>query len=253
MKNERVFIMCNSNIYRMEIWEADFSHNYKSVICGKHPCIILSNFKTNVRSYGTVNVVPLTSNLVKYLNVHIDLKGYNLKEDSKALCNQIQTIDKSCLSFKIGKIDDIFTQLEIEKALESQMDLNKKQIDADSDELEDYFITNVKKLDDKVLCNKLKTEIHQCICDSKNEECTVLCDKLIELVHKSSIDTREEYLWYCYYNKALVFNRLQKYELALLNSKESLRFTGNLKDGISTKYGFTMWILAYTYEKSKLK
>lgn len=241
--------MSNSNIFRMDIWEADFKHSYKSVICGKHPCIILSNFKTNVRNYGTVNVIPLTSNLIKYLNVHINLNGYKLKESSKALCNEIQTIDKSSLCFKIGKIDDVCTQLEIEKAILSQMNLNKNYIDTENiEELENYFIGNIKNMNNVGLYNKLKSEIIDLAYKSENEECVISCNKLIEAVLNSNTKDKLSFLWYGYYHRALMFNRLNHYDLALADVKESLKYTGNLKEGLNDKYSYSMWLLSYTLE-----
>jgi len=150
----------NKNIYRMDIWEADFDNNYKSVITGRHSCIILSNWKVNIRKGGSVSVIPLTSNLTKYTDAQIVLEGYNLKKPSKALCNQVTSIDKSKLLFKIGTIDNIAVQIEIQNAVNKQLELSDNSFDAL--DLENLFVDNNNTIKlGKLKLQKLKTQLFE--------------------------------------------------------------------------------------------
>jgi len=232
----------------MEIWMVNLKLNCESVINGKRPCVILSSWKTCVRQNGIINLVPLTTNLVKYLDVHIDLEGYNLKEISKALCNQILTIDKKNLLFRVGMITDISTQLRIESALESQMDLRKTRLNVeDTDDLENFFIERVKNISNRAVYENLKKEIRDCTNNNMNEECIIACDKLYKLMADSPIDNKSEYLWVLNYYSAIVFNRLEKNELALIRAKESLKYVGSLQESLNQKFGLTMWCIGYCY------
>ena len=194
------------NIHRMDIWMVNLKLNCESVMNGKRPCIILSSWRTCIRKTGIVNVVPLTTNLTKYLDVHIDLEGYNLKEMSKILCNQVLTIDKDLLLFRLGKIDSISKQLEIEKAVETQMDLTKSRLNVeDTDELENFFMGRVKNISNRAVYDDLKNEIRELLCNGENEKCIIACDKLKLLVIDSDLGNKNEYLWFCSYHSAIMF------------------------------------------------
>jgi len=233
----------------MEIWMADFNFGYKSVINGKHPCVILSTWKTCIKKGGSINVVPLTSNLIKYVSTQVDLKGFNLKEESKALINQILTVDKSCLLFKIGMVNDISTQLEIEKSIEAQLELSNKFVSTENaEQLEDFFLGNTKVLNNKAIYGKLKNEIGLFAKTNRIEECAVACTKLIELVLASTIENKAEFLWFGYYHRAWTFIKLKHYDMAITDARQSLKFTGNLKEGLNNRYSYSMWVLSNAYE-----
>lgn len=238
------------NVHRMEIWMADFKDNgNKSVVKGKHPCIIISGWKSNIKKSGIVNVIPITSNLTKYLNVHIDLHGYSLKGQSKALCNQVCSIDKDLLEFKIGQIDDIYTQLEIEKAILTQFQMNNQRLEIeDNKQFEDYFINTMKGNNNIKIYNDLKDKIYELTSKELYEDCIISCNKLIELILDSKIVNKMEFLWHGYYHRAMAYSKMNHNDLALEDARMSLTFIDNIRSGISNKYSYSMWMVAYCYE-----
>lgn len=230
----------------MEIWMANFDHNFKSVINGKHPCVILSTWKTCIRKGGNIQVVPLTSNLVKYVDAHIDLKGYNLKNESKAMCNEIMSIDKESLLFKIGKITDAKTQIEIETAVENQLDLSSNNYNAL--DLENLFVDNNSTVNnDKVKLENLKSRVYACDHSREYEEAIILALELEELSTKCKIAEKSEFIWYSLYIQATANLGLGNKELALDKIQQALRYISDPKK-FSHSYSISVWALSNCYE-----
>ena len=90
---------------RYEIWKAELpviptSH----VQQGYRPIVIVSNDSANQNS-PIITPIPLTSQIKKReLRTHVLLRGDGLQCDSLALCEQILTLDKTCLKQRIGRI-----------------------------------------------------------------------------------------------------------------------------------------------------
>lgn len=52
-------------------------------------------------------MIPLTSHCKNELPVHLKITGYGLKYESTLLTEQIQTIDRSALRYRIGIVDNM--------------------------------------------------------------------------------------------------------------------------------------------------
>jgi mRNA interferase MazF len=114
----------NRMISRGEIWYADLNYMKSgvktSVQQGERPVLILQNNLGNKYS-PTVKVIPLSTNLSKLgkVEVHVLIPSAlkcGLKNDSVALCEQAQTIDKYRLLYWVGRINQNI-MLDINKAI----------------------------------------------------------------------------------------------------------------------------------------
>lgn len=120
-------------IYRGDIFLADT--NIDGFSPGIRPIIIISNNKNNIHS-PIVNVIPMVTerNAGRYPsycdNVRVKIpKEVGLKEDSIALCDITDTLDKTKLIIRIGTLDyDILYQ--IEKAIIKSHDINLDKLRA---------------------------------------------------------------------------------------------------------------------------
>ena len=108
---------------QFEIWLASLPAVGGSVQSGMRPVVIVSNNAANKFS-PVITAVPLTSNLRKtVLPTHVLLRESGLKSPSLALCEQILSVDKSCLVKCIGSVENLFVRLAIRHALLVQLDL----------------------------------------------------------------------------------------------------------------------------------
>lgn len=107
----------------LEIWMCSLGNNGGSVQCGNRPVLIVSN-DTNNRHSTTVNVMPMTTKMNKRnLPCHVVLenfKKYGLTAPSTIMVEQITTIQKENLMYRMGAIDDKETMMEILKAMQVQ-------------------------------------------------------------------------------------------------------------------------------------
>ena len=99
-------------IFRGEIYMVDLTDQNidgKSVHCGRRPCIIISNDVGN-RYSSCVNVCLLTTKkMEKKYPTHLVLEPNELNKSkltSVAMTEQIRTLGKEKLMFKIGKLTD---------------------------------------------------------------------------------------------------------------------------------------------------
>jgi mRNA interferase MazF len=90
---------------------------------GIRPVVIVSNERCNKFS-TVVTVIPLTSNLNKCkLPTHVKIGlGSGLKNESVALCEQQQSLDKSRLMYLVGECNE-FTMRKVNKAIMTQLDI----------------------------------------------------------------------------------------------------------------------------------
>lgn len=94
-----------------------------SVQQGHRPVVIVSNNRGNSSSH-TVNVIPITSKLKKTrIPTHVNIIGFGLQRESIVLAEQTMTLDKRCLTKKIGTIDDERLIKKIQEALMIQFNI----------------------------------------------------------------------------------------------------------------------------------
>lgn len=109
-----------------EIYMVNFSvGDGESVYYGKRPCLIVSNTYTNQHS-PVINCVPLTSKIDKrHYRTHIKLKpdSFNkLRVESIVMCEQVKTINKEVIQFKIGCLSELDME-RLNRALRYTFDL----------------------------------------------------------------------------------------------------------------------------------
>lgn len=96
---------------RGDIFFVDFGdHGDSHKQSGIRPAVIVSNNRNN-RNSPVVTVVPLSTRVwkKKYLPTHVQIplsKSAGLDKPSMALAEQVETLDKTKLGEKIGKITD---------------------------------------------------------------------------------------------------------------------------------------------------
>lgn len=88
-------------VRRADIFMANLPDNEAEILRGQHPVLILSNYVSNKFS-NLVSYVPLTSTIGDNpSNVFIGTE-YGLKHESMVLTNQVMTMSKDRILFKIG-------------------------------------------------------------------------------------------------------------------------------------------------------
>lgn len=123
----------NGEIFRGQVYFTDLGERIGSEQCGMRPVIIVQNDIGN-RNSPTVIVVPISSQIKKEeMPTHISLKrGFGLDEDSIALCEHVDTIDKQRLLDYVGHVST-FELRHIDRALAISVGLvesyNKPWID----------------------------------------------------------------------------------------------------------------------------
>jgi len=240
----------NKNIHRMDIWEANFDNNYESVITGKHACIIVSSWKVCIRKTGSVMVIPLTSNLTEYTDAQIIIEGYNLKKRSKALCNQVTTIDKKNLLFKIGEMNNPSVQIKLESAIEKQLQL--KQNNFNAFDLENLFVDSNNTIKSgKVKLQRLKAQLFESHKNKRYTESIGLADNLKDLaLSLKSSDISQDFLWYSVYMHGLSDLYLGNLESAMKNVQESFSYIKNPSE-FGNNYSLSLYLTANIAEDMK--
>lgn len=133
-KDNMVFVACtkdglafignaNREIKCGEIWMAQLPKKEGSIQGGYRPVLIISNDKNNKHS-TVVNVVPMTTKMNKRkLPCHVeiwDYEQYGLTAPSTLMFEQITTIRKETILYRMGKIDDVKMLLQIVRAMQMQ-------------------------------------------------------------------------------------------------------------------------------------
>jgi len=225
-----------------------FYANLDRLNIDNHFVVIVSNWKNNIKSKD-VNCVLITSKLKEHPS-HVTIEGFGLKCKSNVTCENLISLKKNELLYKVGNIEDIFTQLEIEKALESQLQLSSQYINTDIELLESYLHEGVQKLNNKSKLENLKSEICNLALEGKLQECIIKCNELIYTSNSSDITKKNLclYLWHSFYHRSLTFSKLQQHQLSLADAKESLKFCGSLRDGLNNRYAYSMWLIGKNFE-----
>ena len=110
----------------MEIYMADMPHLGGSIQCGYRPAIIVQN---NVRNECSTNVivVPMTSQPKRRMPTHVIVDtDTGIPKKSVALCEQIQTIQKTRLIRKLGEIKSSEVFANIKKAMKIALAMNDR-------------------------------------------------------------------------------------------------------------------------------
>lgn len=102
-----------------EVWWVDFNPAIGGEIQKVRPAIIISNDASN-KVLNRVQVIPTTSNTAKCFpcEAYVEIEG----KISKAMADQLATVNKLRLKTKIGKISEQ-NMLDIERAIKVQLDL----------------------------------------------------------------------------------------------------------------------------------
>ena len=107
-----------------QIWMADLPMHSpnSSVQAGRRPVVIVSNSKCNKNS-PVISIVPCSSRLRKNpLPTHVTLKDIpGLPRESLVLCEQIISLDKTCLISYMGTIESQIIKEKILKAMQVQL------------------------------------------------------------------------------------------------------------------------------------
>lgn len=106
---------------RAEVWWVDFDPSLGSEIKKRRPAIIVSNDSAN-RMLARVTVVPLTSNVDRIYPSEAVVTINDVR--SKALADQLTTVDKTRLSQKIASLSKE-SMLAVEVAITMHLGLPK--------------------------------------------------------------------------------------------------------------------------------
>lgn len=107
-----------------DIWLADLPAAPEShVQSGMRPVIVVSNDTAN-RYSPIISIVPLTTNLARVdIPTHTVIRSRFLRSPSMVLCEQITTIDKSCLKERMGAVESLHERLAIRHCVKVQLGL----------------------------------------------------------------------------------------------------------------------------------
>ncbi|MCB2354477.1 type II toxin-antitoxin system PemK/MazF family toxin [Clostridium estertheticum] len=106
---------------RCDIWIVDLKETYKFALKGKHPCLVISNWKACNKS-PLIQILPITSK--DKLNIPGHVKIYELESglehESTILSEQIQTVNRDMFINKIGYCNQLKME-EVQDALSQQL------------------------------------------------------------------------------------------------------------------------------------
>jgi len=212
--------------------------SYKYCISGLHPVIVVSSFKHLLKN-DLIQVIPITSNIKKVCKSHVAIEEFGLDKDSKIMCEQVLTVNKVDLTFKIGKVSNV-KMVEINTILKQHLQLDNKFKNLQSEDLEEIFLMGDKTMDKKRELNILKSKILPLYLEEKYNECIDQCSKLIKKTNMN------EFLWYGNYMKSSSFIRLNDINNGLISAKTSIKYVNEV-DILSQDYTFSMLLLARCY------
>lgn len=112
-------------IRRGDIYYAELPYKEKSCIqSGNRPVIIMSNDKANEHS-SVIQVIPLTTKEKKPFPTHVPIQLFGLDKKSTALVEQTMLIDKSAITYYVGRITDNSCMRKLNHALAIQFGLSE--------------------------------------------------------------------------------------------------------------------------------
>lgn len=118
--------MFNSDtwIFRNDVWFAKLPEGNGSIQGGERPVVVISNNACNKHS-PVITVVPMTTknNKKKGLPTHVPMVS-SVGVENTIACEQIMTIEKKLLQYKISKLDSETIE-KVDRALRIQMGMEK--------------------------------------------------------------------------------------------------------------------------------
>ena len=213
-----------------------------------HYVICVSNWKNNIKA-TSINAIIISSKIKNHPS-HVNIIGFGLSLPSQIKCEKILTLEKCDLIKKVGKIDDIKIQIEIEKCLSQQLQLDNKYNNFDALDLENLFIENNNFEVDKAKLEKLKAEIYAYYYKKEYKEAIITAYRLKEFAKTTRIQSKNDYLWYFGYMKSLSNLKLGNIEEALLDVQECLTYI-NRPSGFDRNYSLSLWLCGSIYSKKQ--
>lgn len=228
--------MIKTGYRRFDIWLCTMENGIDP-----HYCVIISNYKMNIKS-DELNMCQISSKLKK-LPSHVDIIGFGLEKPSQIKCEKLLTKNKSQLIKKVGNITDISLQIKIEKALQMQLELNVNYSSFNTLDLENLFVDNSKIKSDKVVLEKLKSQLYDAYMKRELKEAIIVAHELKELATISKYQNAKEYIQYSLYIKASCNLGLKNLDMSLIDIQDSLRYISNPSD-YSSQYSLSLWCMA---------
>lgn len=129
---------------RFELWTADLPLLKGSGLKkGRCPVVVVSDEET-IGDTGFVSVVPLTRDLCQEQRLtHVLLCSRYLDHTSRALCEQVTTVDKARLVRRIGYVEDPYDRFAINRALAAQLHLAPAQMIYVQEDMNNGYYWNV--------------------------------------------------------------------------------------------------------------
>ena len=123
MKNRKNHPQKTRDAKPFEIWIAQLpARKGCCTKCGRRPVVVIS-----AEAYATlshVSVIPLTKNLTaRQLPTHVLLCSRFLDRPSRALCEQVTTVEKPHLIRRIGYVEEPFDRFALRRALALHLNL----------------------------------------------------------------------------------------------------------------------------------
>jgi len=191
----------NGEIFRGQVYFTDLGQRTGSEQSGMRPVIIVQNDIGN-RNSPTVIVVPITSQIKREdMPTHISLrKSFGLDEDSIALCEHVDTIDKQRLLDYIGHISTIELR-HIDRALAISVGLVEKY--------NKPWINGLRpELRSEVSDKEPADEMFLCLCPTCASQFYNSPDHIIRRVNPLQVE--KEYCTYCDVRKGYDYRIIHK-------------------------------------------
>lgn len=111
---------------RGHVYMGDFTPRSGSELTGPHPLIVISNDAINeAKNWMSITVIPISSSARPRppLTVELPAGTAGLTKDSRALCHQITTIDRTKLGRLLGVLPEEYLE-QVEEAIRATLDLS---------------------------------------------------------------------------------------------------------------------------------
>jgi len=235
--------MIKTGFRRFDIWLCSMEGD---VI--PHYCVIISNYKNNIKS-SSVNLVMISSQLKK-LPSHVDIIGFGLTKPSQIKCEKLITKEKKLLIRKVGNINDLGLQIKIEEAIQNQLQIDVEYNSFNALDLENLFVSNNNTVkNDKVRLEKLKSELFVCYKNERYEDSIILAKNLIDVATELKFSDKN-FLWYGYYMISRCSLNLNNVAESLENAEKCLTFISK-PSSYSHNYGISLWLVGNIREEMK--
>ena len=191
----------SDEIFRGQVYFTDLGERIGSEQSGMRPVVIVQNDIGN-RNSPTVIVVPISSQIKrKEMPTHISLKrGFGLDEDSIALCEHVDTIDKQRLLDYVGHVSAFELRL-IDRALAISVGLVEK--------FNKPWIDGTKPIvRSEVSVSESEDEMFLCLCPTCASQFYNSPEHIIRRVNP--LQTDKEDCTYCHVRKGVDYRIIKK-------------------------------------------